>query len=222
MVQRGVATNARVRVKRPHSLKSERARDTILQIPGCHSNARALASSTRAPQPRGHQPPHPRAQPQQQPPPQPQPHGHQQPRPRAQPRNRNRNRTGTNNRARARTPNRNRNRAGANNRTRARNPATATANARAPTTAPARAPAPPTAPATQPVHAHVRMMRMYKAATIAQSTPHGYLLALSGISSAEAPLNEKKYTSSNSRQHVRMSQESGKENVLEVRDNERK
>ena len=204
MVQRGVATNARVRAKRPHSLKSERARDTIIQIPGCHSNARALASSTRAPQPRGHQPPHPRAQPQQQPPPQPQPHGHQQPRPRAQPRNRNRNRTGT------------------NNRTRARNPATATANARAPTTAPARAPAPPTAPATQPVHAHVRMMRMYKAATIAQSTPHGYLLALSGISSAEAPLNEKKYTSSNPRQHVRMSQGSGKENVLEVRDNERK
>ena len=155
-------------------------------------------------------------------------------------RQRNRNRTGTSNRARARnpatatatarapttaparTPNRNRNRAGTNNRTRARNPATATANARGPTTAPARAPAPPTAPATQPVHAHVRMMRMYKAATIAQSTPHGYLLALSGISSAEAPLNEKKYTSSNPRQHVRMSQGSGKENVLEVRDKERK
>ena len=108
-------------------------------------------------------------------------------------RQRNRNRTGTSNRARARnpatatatarapttaparTPNRNRNRAGTNNRTRARNPATATANARGPTTAPARAPAPTTAPATQPVHAHVRMMRMYKAATIAQSTPHGYL-----------------------------------------------
>ncbi len=154
-------------------------------------------------------------------------------------RHRNRNRTGTSNRARARnpatatatarapttaparTPNRNRNRAGTNNRTRARNPATATANARGPTTAPARAPAPTTAPATQPVHAHVRMMRMYKAATIAQSTPHGYLLALSGISSAEAPLNEKKYTSYHSMENVGRSQESGKENVLEVRDNER-
>jgi hypothetical protein len=60
------------------------------------------------------------------------------------------------------------------------------------------------------------MMRMYKAAAIAQSPSGGMSRSRLHTGVPFAALDEKKYTSYHSMDNVGRSQESGKENVLEV------